>query len=761
MLFLDDPTTNNDIGNMFDQFFLIFYTIEMLLKIMALGLIWNKNSYFRSGWSWLDMSIVRVGFLPYILSTDSNSFGVSVLRTLRVLRPLKTISTLKNLMMIIMTLFSSFPYILNTLLILFFFLLMYAIVGTQLLMGTLKRRCINKFTGLMIPQTDIQDPSYNGVMCGALSCPDSDNNICSKLMQNPNSNITNFDNFLWSLLMMIQEITLENWSYNMYYVSRCFDYYGALIIFISLAFVGALILLNLMASVISSSYHEQAQKTITKQKTVKLYNEHVFEYLEYKRNNRMRKSFTNNETRPCTNEIRDQDVKDIQVLSLTVPLEIELQEYSIKNNEKRDLKSLIQQSKIQNLISLEEMAPFFEPNGEIRKSPNHENDTPNATLSHKTNSGEKVEDPLNKKPNHVTKSFNEDVICKTNQNFDIGRNFSNAAFGTLNQLNLMTEPDVNRKSEKPLLQPKDHISWLKAVSLTKIFRMTPSVLTQKQKFRDWKMNVDPNREYVSSSTADVVAKSIELQCQREEEQFIKKLQCSRFEVSYQHLQNFQLNKKEIKEKYEREVTKQFMELDERKANHLVKKIYFYDSLHQIRVPLKIQSNSFVFQAKMENILEKSYKRKKNAFKNMFQRQPKKKVDQKKRQRLKSLIFSEQEIQSSMKERLYVSKPEHELEKEFSNKRDYRLIRVHDMEKNLLCENVPNVEVDLGWSGKDILEYSEIKDMNIVVNVIKQESSILQALSTATQDTLIWMEGFWGKVNIFRNYFFLLTFIPKS
>ena len=723
----------------------------MLLKIMALGLIWNKNSYLRSGWSWLDMSIVIVGYLPYVLNTDNNSFGVSVLRTLRVLRPLKTISTLKNLMMIIMTLFSSFPYILNTLLILFFFLLMYAIVGTQLLMGTLKRRCINKFTGLMIPQTDIQDSSYNGVMCGALDCPDSDNNICSKLLQNPNSNITNFDNFLWSLLMMIQEITLENWSYNMYYVARCFDYYGALTIFISLAFVGALILLNLMASVISSSYHEQAQKTFTQQKTVKLYNENVHEFLEYKRNSRMRKSFTNNETRTCTNEIRDQDVKDVQVLSLTVPLEIELQEFSRKNDEKLDLKSIIQKSKIQNLISLEEMVPFFEPNGEIRKSPKTNNDTPNRTLSHKTNSGEKMEDPLNKKPNHVSKSFNEEVVCKTNQNFDIARNSSNAAFGTLNQLNLMTEPDVNRKSEKPLLDTnatKDRISWLKAVSLTKIFRKTPSVLTQKQKFRDWKMNVDPNKEYVSSSTADVVVKSIELQFQREEEQFRKKLQISRFEISYQHRQNFQLNKKEITDRYEREVTKQFMELDERKANHLVKQIYFYDSLHQIRVPLRIQSNSFVFQAKMENILEKSYKRKKNAFRNMFQRQPKKKVDTKKRQRLKSLIFNEQEIQSSMKERLTVPKPEHDLEKEFLNKRDYKLIRVHDLEKGFLCDNMPNVVVDLGWSGKDILEYSEIKDMNIVVKVIKQEANILQALSTASQDTLIWMEGFLGKVTLF-------------
>lgn len=750
MLFLDDPTTSGDVGNMFDQFFLIFYTVEMLLKIMALGLIWGKNAYLHSGWSWLDMSIVIVGFLPYVLSTDNNSFGVSVLRTLRVLRPLKTISTLKNLMMIIMTLFSSFPYILNTLLILFFFLLMYAIVGTQLLMGTLKRRCINKFTGLMIPQTDIQDSSYNGVMCGSLACPDSDNNICSKLLQNPNSNITNFDNFLWSLLMMIQEITLENWSYNMYYVTRCFDYYGALTIFISLAFVGALILLNLMASVISSSYHEQAQKTITHQKPARLYNENVQEFLEYKRNNRIRKSFTNTETRPCTNEIRDQDVKDVQVLSLTVPLEIELQEISRKTEEKRDIKYLVQQSKIQNLISLEEMVPFFEPNGEIRKSPKTDNDTPNATLSHKTNSGEKVEDPQNKKPNHVTKSFNEDVTCKTNQNFDIGRISSNAGFGTLNQLNLMTEPDVNRKSEKPLLDPntiKDRISWLRAVSLTKIFRKTPLVLTQKQKFRDWKMMVDHNKEYVSSSTADVVAKSIELQCQREEEQFRQKILRTKFEVSYQHRQNFQLNKKEIKDKYEREVTKQFIELDERKANHLVKKIYFYDSLHQIRVPLKIQSDSFVFQAKMENILERSYKKKKNAFRNMFQRQPRKSVIGKKRQRLKSLIFSEQEIKSSMKEKLYVPKSITELEKEFSNKRDYRLIRVHDIEKGLLCEDVPNVMVDLGWSGKDILEYSEIKDMNIVVKVIKQEASILLALSTISQDTLIWMEGCWGKVKL--------------
>ena len=41
--------------------FLIIFTIETFLKIVAYGLVMHQNSYVRNGWNMLDFVIVVVG----------------------------------------------------------------------------------------------------------------------------------------------------------------------------------------------------------------------------------------------------------------------------------------------------------------------------------------------------------------------------------------------------------------------------------------------------------------------------------------------------------------------------------------------------------------------------------------------------------------------------------------------------------------------------------------------------------------------------
>ena len=156
--------------------------------------------------------------------------------------------------------------IMNELLIIMFWLMINAIIGVQLFSGILKKRCFSYQTGLMISQN--YDTSYNGILCGYASCPTSDL-ICGKMMDNPNFNITNFDTFLWSLLMMFQGITLENWSVNMYYIARTMSYY-TIFFFISLAFVGSYILMNIFVSIIIKAYKEVENKIGTKIKKVEV-----------------------------------------------------------------------------------------------------------------------------------------------------------------------------------------------------------------------------------------------------------------------------------------------------------------------------------------------------------------------------------------------------------------------------------------------------------------------------------------------------------
>lgn len=49
--------------NGIDFTFLIIYTIEMTLKIIALGFFMNTGSYLRDAWNILDFTVVVCGWI--------------------------------------------------------------------------------------------------------------------------------------------------------------------------------------------------------------------------------------------------------------------------------------------------------------------------------------------------------------------------------------------------------------------------------------------------------------------------------------------------------------------------------------------------------------------------------------------------------------------------------------------------------------------------------------------------------------------------
>jgi len=114
----------------------------MSLKILGLGFIFNKKAYLRDGWNVLDFIIVVGAILPYIIG-ENNNIDISALRVLRVLRPLRTISNIRSLRIILTSLFSAMRLLFDSIIVVLFFFLIFAIGGLQLFMGNLKRRCFN------------------------------------------------------------------------------------------------------------------------------------------------------------------------------------------------------------------------------------------------------------------------------------------------------------------------------------------------------------------------------------------------------------------------------------------------------------------------------------------------------------------------------------------------------------------------------------------------------------------------------------------
>jgi len=78
-------TNNNE---MIDFIFLQIYTMEMVLKIIAMGFFMRAHSYLRDSWNILDFMVVILGWI----SVFFESGDISAIKVIRILRPLRTIN---------------------------------------------------------------------------------------------------------------------------------------------------------------------------------------------------------------------------------------------------------------------------------------------------------------------------------------------------------------------------------------------------------------------------------------------------------------------------------------------------------------------------------------------------------------------------------------------------------------------------------------------------------------------------------------------
>ncbi|XP_047738832.1 voltage-dependent T-type calcium channel subunit alpha-1G [Hyalella azteca] len=120
--------------------FTVVFGLEMLIKVIAQGLLYGKDSYFSSGWNIMDGILVIVSVIDVLMSLIARSspriFGIlRVFRLLRALRPLRVINRAPGLKLVVQTLLSSLQPIGNIVLICCTFFIIFGILGVQLFKG--------------------------------------------------------------------------------------------------------------------------------------------------------------------------------------------------------------------------------------------------------------------------------------------------------------------------------------------------------------------------------------------------------------------------------------------------------------------------------------------------------------------------------------------------------------------------------------------------------------------------------------------------
>ncbi|KFV48805.1 Voltage-dependent T-type calcium channel subunit alpha-1G, partial [Tyto alba] len=267
----------------FDDFIFAFFAVEMIVKMIALG-IFGKKCYLGDTWNRLDFFIVIAGMLEYSLDLQNVSF--SAVRTVRVLRPLRAINRVPSMRILVTLLLDTLPMLGNVLLLCFFVFFIFGIVGVQLWAGLLRNRCFLP-ENFSIPytvdleryyQTENEDenpficsqPRENGMRyCRSIptrreeglectldyySYNDTTNTSCVNWNQyytncsagehNPFKGAINFDNIGYAWIAIFQVITLEGWVDIMYFVMDAHSFYN-FIYFILLIIVGSFFMINL------------------------------------------------------------------------------------------------------------------------------------------------------------------------------------------------------------------------------------------------------------------------------------------------------------------------------------------------------------------------------------------------------------------------------------------------------------------------------------------------------------------------------------
>ncbi|XP_051011152.1 voltage-dependent L-type calcium channel subunit alpha-1C isoform X19 [Acomys russatus] len=265
----DDSNATNSNLERVEYLFLIIFTVEAFLKVIAYGLLFHPNAYLRNGWNLLDFIIVVVGLFSAILEQATKAdganalggkgagFDVKALRAFRVLRPLRLVSGVPSLQVVLNSIIKAMVPLLHIALLVLFVIIIYAIIGLELFMGKMHKTCYNQEGIIDVPAEE--DPSPCALETGhGRQCQNG--TVCKPGWDGPKHGITNFDNFAFAMLTVFQCITMEGWTDVLYWVNDAVGRDWPWIYFVTLIIIGSFFVLNLVLGVLSGEFSKEREK---------------------------------------------------------------------------------------------------------------------------------------------------------------------------------------------------------------------------------------------------------------------------------------------------------------------------------------------------------------------------------------------------------------------------------------------------------------------------------------------------------------------
>ncbi|KRX07618.1 hypothetical protein PPERSA_11167 [Pseudocohnilembus persalinus] len=362
----------------FDIVFAVIFIFEFLVKSIALGFAFEKNTYLRDGWNIIDFIVV----ITSIISFFPQMYNLSAIRTTRILRPLRTINYIEKMRILIQSIIESLPDLGNVVIFLSFIVILFGILGLQLFAGVFENRC--RFTPEPVDGKWEADASllYLCDLTDDNSCPEfrycrnpgnyKDQNISfdtSELdYEEFNYGYTRFDNILLAIFTIFQSLTTEGWTTI---ITILIDTYSPLLVYIYFCFLivlGSFFVVNLILAVVNESFIDQQNKQIQLRKQKKL-----FEQLEYLKRNSKENNNKKQSIQKLQQDELKQDINNSSLLKSSQASQIQannLQRLSIKSVGYDGILGPTRMKDILNNNSLQELQ-FLQNNNNIDQNNNY------------------------------------------------------------------------------------------------------------------------------------------------------------------------------------------------------------------------------------------------------------------------------------------------------------------------------------------------------------------------------------------------------
>uniref|UniRef100_A0A3P8RSZ8 Voltage-dependent L-type calcium channel subunit alpha n=1 Tax=Amphiprion percula TaxID=161767 RepID=A0A3P8RSZ8_AMPPE len=263
----DSNNTNSSLESL-EYIFLVIFTLECFLKIVAYGFVFHEGAYLRNCWNILDFVIVFMGLFTFALDTinkiagvpmeKGGGFDMKALRAFRVLRPLRLVSGVPSLQVVMNSILKAMLPLLHIALLVFLLVTIYAIMGLELFKCKMHKTCYYTDTNIYATaEGELPAPcaqAGNGRRCMI------NGSECRPGWEGPNNGITHFDNIGFAMLTVYQCITMEGWTKVLYWVNDAIGNEWPWLYFVPLILLGSFFVLNLVLGVLSGEFTKEREK---------------------------------------------------------------------------------------------------------------------------------------------------------------------------------------------------------------------------------------------------------------------------------------------------------------------------------------------------------------------------------------------------------------------------------------------------------------------------------------------------------------------